>query len=83
MIGVMLFAIFNWFSYFIHINIFRSCVWLLGFWKVSFLFNDPTVQYDYDRKHAGCCPTLYIYGHINGICRSYGKTIFSYTINAI
>ena len=68
------------------LNSYEGKYYHTGRWpknKVSFLFNDPTVQYDNDRKHAGCCPTLYFYGYINGISRSYGKTIFSYTINAI
>jgi len=83
MIGVMLFAIFIGFPISFTLIFLGLVFGYWGFGKLVFFSNDFAVQYDYDRKHAGCCPTLYFYGDINGICRSYGKTIFSYTINAI
>ena len=77
LVGVMLFAIFIGFPYFIYTNFFRFCFWLFRIWKISFLFNDSPILYGYDRTNTRRRPTLCLYGNYDGTSWINGKIIFS------
>ena len=59
MIGVMLFAIFIGFPISFTLIFLGLVFGYWGFGQLVFYLMTLQFQHDYDRKHTGCCPTLY------------------------
>ena len=82
LVGVMLFAIFIGFPISFTLIFLGFVFGYLGFWKISFLFNDPSIFNGHDRTNARRRPALCFYGYYDGTSWIDGEIVFSISNDA-